>query len=84
MKRPPAAAGCDMDRKAPPPLQASKGFLAWGHGGPLRMTEIVECVPNVSEGRRKEVIDALSTVISQVAGVKLLDVDPDESHNRTV
>lgn len=48
------------------------------------MTEIVECVPNVSEGRRKDVIDALAATISAVEGVKLLDVDPDESHNRTV
>ncbi len=48
------------------------------------MPETVECVPNVSEGRRKDVIDALSETITQVEGVKLLDVDPDEAHNRTV
>lgn len=48
------------------------------------MPEIIECVPNVSEGRRADVIKALSAAIEAVPGVKLLDADPDESHNRTV
>lgn len=48
------------------------------------MAEIVECVPNVSEGRRRPTLDALSAIVSSVTGVKLLDVDPDESHNRAV
>ena len=45
---------------------------------------LVECVPNISEGRRNEVIEAVSAVDNQVEGVKLLDVDPGKSTNRTV
>ncbi len=46
--------------------------------------KIVECVPNFSEGRRKEVIDALADAIRSVEGVKLLDLDYDHDHNRSV
>ena len=45
---------------------------------------IVECVPNISEGRDQTVIAAIATAIRQCAGVKLLDVDPGQSTNRTV
>lgn len=45
---------------------------------------IVECVPNFSEGRRPEVIEAIARSIRQVEGVKLLDVDPGKATNRTV
>ncbi|MBL6866597.1 MAG: glutamate formimidoyltransferase [Flavobacteriales bacterium] len=45
---------------------------------------LVECVPNISEGRRNEVIEAVAAVVSQVEGVRLLDVDPGKSTNRTV
>lgn len=48
------------------------------------MDKIVECVPNFSEGRRKEVIDAISDAIARTEGCFLLDVDPGESTNRTV
>lgn len=48
------------------------------------MPAIVECVPNFSEGRNKEIIDAISLAISSTDGVKLLDVDPGPSTNRTV
>jgi glutamate formiminotransferase len=44
---------------------------------------IIECVPNVSEGRRTEVLDACADAIRR-AGVRLLDVKPDAAHNRTV
>jgi glutamate formiminotransferase len=44
---------------------------------------LVECVPNVSEGRRPAVIDALAGAISD-SGVHLLDRSSDPSHNRTV
>jgi glutamate formiminotransferase/formiminotetrahydrofolate cyclodeaminase len=47
-------------------------------------TQLVECVPNFSEGRDKSVIDAIAAAISSVAGVKLLDVDPGADTNRTV
>jgi glutamate formiminotransferase / formiminotetrahydrofolate cyclodeaminase len=45
---------------------------------------IVECVPNFSEGRDRDVIDAIADAVRQSPGVKLLDVDPGESTNRTV
>jgi glutamate formiminotransferase/formiminotetrahydrofolate cyclodeaminase len=48
------------------------------------MTRLVECVPNVSEGRDRGVIDAIAQAISGVGGVKLLDVDPGADTNRTV
>lgn len=48
------------------------------------MGKLVECVPNFSEGRRPEVIEAIVAEVKQVKGVKLLDVKPDASHNRTV
>ncbi len=45
---------------------------------------IIECVPNFSEGRNKEVIRQIAEVIEKAEGVKLLDVDPGEATNRTV
>ncbi len=45
---------------------------------------IVECVPNFSEGRDREKIKSITREIEQTPGVKLLDVDPGESTNRTV
>lgn len=46
--------------------------------------QIVECVPNFSEGRDLEVIKQITNQIESVEGVKLLDVDPGEATNRTV
>jgi glutamate formiminotransferase/formiminotetrahydrofolate cyclodeaminase len=46
--------------------------------------KLVECVPNFSEGRDREKIRAITAEIEAVAGVKLLDVDPGASTNRTV
>jgi glutamate formiminotransferase/formiminotetrahydrofolate cyclodeaminase len=46
--------------------------------------KLVECVPNFSEGRDPEKIRAITREIEAVPGVKLLDVDPGESTNRTV
>jgi glutamate formiminotransferase/formiminotetrahydrofolate cyclodeaminase len=45
---------------------------------------LVECVPNFSEGRDADVIEAIAGSIRGVEGAKLLDVDPGESTNRTV
>lgn len=45
---------------------------------------LVECVPNFSEGRNQKVIDAIAESISAVEGVRLLDIDPGKSTNRTV
>ena len=48
------------------------------------MKQIIECVPNFSEGRDKGVIDQIVRSIAAVEGVKVLDVDPGEATNRTV
>ncbi len=52
------------------------------------MRQIIECVPNFSEGRDKSVIDKIVLVIASAKageeGVKVLDVDPGEATNRTV
>jgi len=45
---------------------------------------IVECVPNISDGRNKEVIDAVVKAASSVQGAAVLDVDPGAATNRTV
>ena len=46
--------------------------------------KLVECVPNFSEGRDREKIKAITQEIERTPEVKLLDVDPGESTNRTV
>lgn len=48
------------------------------------MKKIIECVPNFSEGRDKNVIDAITAEITRGNEVTLLDVDPGEATNRTV
>lgn len=48
------------------------------------MPRLVECVPNFSEGRRREVIEAIAEEVRRTPGVRLLDVQSDESHNRSV
>jgi len=48
------------------------------------MARIVECVPNFSEGRRREVIDALVEAVTSVPGAILLDHELDADHNRSV
>ncbi len=48
------------------------------------MPQLVECVPNFSEGRDRAVIDAIAQAIAGVSGVRLLDVDPGADTNRTV
>ena len=44
----------------------------------------LECVPNVSEGRRPEVVARLAAAVSAVPGVRLLDLSSDPDHNRSV
>lgn len=48
------------------------------------MKQIIECVPNFSEGRDKSVIDAIVSDIEKGGEVRVLDVDPGEATNRTV
>lgn len=48
------------------------------------MRQLIECVPNISEGCNREVIDRVVAEVEKVEGVKLLDVDPGRTTNRTV
>lgn len=46
--------------------------------------KLIECVPNISEGRNEDIINQIVDVVRQSEGVKLLDVDPGRATNRTV
>ena len=48
------------------------------------MRQIIECVPNFSEGRNREVIDSIADSIEEAGGVKVLNIDPGAATNRTV
>ena len=48
------------------------------------MKKLIECVPNFSEGRDMAVIRQITDEIERIDGVKLLDVDPGATTNRTV
>src|SRR5882724_4486605 len=45
---------------------------------------LIECIPNVSEGRRPDIVAAMADAIRAVEGVRLLDHSSDASHNRSV
>ena len=46
--------------------------------------QLIECVPNISEGRDREKINEIAHSVEAVEGVKLLDIDPGYATNRTV
>src|SRR5579863_1609562 len=48
------------------------------------MSKVFECVPNISEGRRADVIEAVRAAASDGPGVTVVDVSSDASHNRSV
>ena len=48
------------------------------------MKQIIECVPNYSEGRDRRIIDGIAVAIASVEGVKVLNIDPGQATNRTV
>ncbi|MDN5301426.1 MAG: glutamate formiminotransferase / 5-formyltetrahydrofolate cyclo-ligase [Thermoanaerobacteraceae bacterium] len=48
------------------------------------MSSIIECIPNFSEGRRPEVIEAIAEAIKSVDDIRLLNYSSDQSHNRSV
>jgi glutamate formiminotransferase/formiminotetrahydrofolate cyclodeaminase len=48
------------------------------------MSQLIECVPNFSEGNDLQIIKSITDVIEAVEGVKLLDIDPGKATNRTV
>lgn len=74
-------------------VRKSEGLIVWrltetklaltSHLRARRILKLVECVPNFSEGRRREVIDA---IVSEAGSrnVKVLDVESDVDHNRSV
>jgi len=45
---------------------------------------VIECVPNISEGRRQDVIDEIANALRAVPGLRVLDVQSDATHNRSV
>jgi glutamate formiminotransferase len=45
---------------------------------------LIECVPNVSEGQRRDIVEAIADAVRRVRGVHLLDSSSDPSHNRSV
>jgi glutamate formiminotransferase len=45
---------------------------------------VIECVPNVSEGRRQDVINQLADSLRAIPGLRVLDVQSDAAHNRSV
>ena len=45
---------------------------------------IIECVPNISEGRRAEIVATIAAAVRRVPGARLLDFSSDASHNRSV
>ena len=53
-------------------------------GGAAPMAQLIECVPNFSEGRDAAVLDAIADAVRSTDGVTLLDVDPGRATNRTV
>jgi len=48
------------------------------------MKKLIECVPNISEGRNMKTINSITEVIEKCDGVRLLNVDPGKATNRTV
>jgi glutamate formiminotransferase len=48
------------------------------------MKQIVQCVPNFSEGRRQEIIDQIVAAVQSVADILILDIASDTDHNRSI
>ena len=45
---------------------------------------LIECVPNISEGQRLDVVARMADALGRVPGVRLLDYSSDPSHHRSV
>jgi len=45
---------------------------------------IIECIPNISEGQRSEVVAAIAAAVGRTPGVRMLDVSSDAAHHRSV
>ncbi len=48
------------------------------------MAKLMECIPNISEGRRMELVEEFAEIVRAVPGVTLIDYSSDASHNRSV
>ncbi|PYQ37446.1 MAG: glutamate formimidoyltransferase [Acidobacteria bacterium] len=48
------------------------------------MRTVIECVPNISEGRDSKIVSGIAEAVRSAPGVRLLDVSSDPSHNRSV
>ncbi len=48
------------------------------------MKQLIECVPNFSEGRDMRIINQITAEIEKIEGIRLLDIDPGKATNRTV
>ena len=48
------------------------------------MLKLIECIPNFSEGKRHEVIQAIADAIASAESVRILDIHSDIDHNRSV
>ena len=59
-------------------------YLAWGTPGPRHLRRVLEAIPNVSEGRRPAVVDALTAAAGSTPGAHLLHRDVGADANRTV
>ena len=46
--------------------------------------QLIECVPNISEGRDLQKINAIANIVKSIEGVKLLDIDAGKATNNTV
>ena len=66
-----------------PPAAPGPAFApCWRPYNP-RVDQLVECVPNISDGRRLEVVDAIAAAVERVPGVTLLDRTSDADHDRS-
>lgn len=61
-----------------------KGRSLLDANGARRMPKLFECVPNISEGRRADVIAAIGKLAASAPGVTLIDTQSDAAHNRSV
>lgn len=66
------------------PVQFQKQILILEFNQTTMQKQLIECVPNISEGRDTKKIQEIAHTVDAVEGVKLLDIDPGKGTNRTV
>src|SRR5215470_13386990 len=78
---PPRSAGSPRGRRETRPSFVSR----WeDYKLPFRMKNVIECVPNISEGNDRSRVDAIASAVRETPGARLLGVSSDPSHNRSV